>query len=298
MCGIAGIFAPDANLEWKERIFRKLLFASQQRGTDATGIAFIGQDGKLVVDKEGVRASEFISKSETMKGLKTYFPSLIIGHTRAATRGSGGPTENRNNHPFVSDVMGVALIHNGLISNDDDWRKTVGKPNGLINTPESDVDSEVMLRAIETFYLRHLEDENYSFENCIDDATYCVAGSYALAIVKEDSPTDLWLVRHKSPIAIAWVPKHKAIVFASTVAILEAALSHTRYVMDFFNETTVTKSVINEISDDQLVHITYIGDEKAPFCIDVKNLECSPEPGRMAEEKEIDAEITQEIEQY
>lgn len=288
MCGIAGVFAPTASPRWRARVFRKLLVLAQSRGDDATGYAY-SRDGNMVVVKDGVKASEFVYKNPDFLQLFNeadnggYFPDAIIGHARGATKGlSTGPEDNDNNHPFFAESIGVAMIHNGLISNDDDWRDSVGRERGLASKPISDVDSEVMLRAVETFYLKHQEDKDRGLTEAIDDACYCVAGTYALVFLKADEPNAMWLVKHKNPVHLAWVPSKKAIIFASTKEMIESALSSEKVIMDFFIENTQIPAVINYQQDDTLVKITHVGEEKREFDLDVLSLDCATGPGRVA----------------
>ena len=48
----------------------------------------------------------------------------VILHTRFATQGS--TSDNRNNHPVISPEGNIALVHNGVISNDHLLRGDLG----------------------------------------------------------------------------------------------------------------------------------------------------------------------------
>lgn len=288
MCGIVGVFAPMANAKWRAQTFKRMLALAQDRGTDATGYAYV-ENEEMVIVKDGVSATKFIHQSPEFLALmenakkNDTFPNLIIGHARGATRGTNtGPEKNDNNHPFYSEKTGIAMIHNGLISNDDDWRKTVGKELGLLAPPESEVDSEVFLKAVETFMLRHEGDPDRGVTEAIDDACYCIAGSYTLAFLSKHEPNSFWTVKHKNPLHYAWVPSHKAVLFASTAEMIEKALTHDKCHLDFFVESTQTPAIVNTIVEDRLVKVTFTGKAKNEFDFDTTELDCATPPGRIA----------------
>lgn len=276
MCGIAGLIAPYSSAKWKSRMMDRLLFYAQVRGDDATGIAFIDQKRGLVVVKDGKPAKEFINSHKGYLEEKDSLPAIVIGHARSATkRTATGPEDNANNHPFIGPDARIAMIHNGLISDDEKWRKTVGQEGGLKNKPKSPVDSEVMCLAVETFYLNQPKEKR-SLANAIDDAAYCISGSYTLAFVKEDEPNRVWFVRHNNPLSFALIRSQNAILFGSTDKILEAALSEYKEHFNFFVETTQVPAIINDALEEHMVSIEITGDEKKPFLINTRKLDCAP----------------------
>jgi glucosamine 6-phosphate synthetase-like amidotransferase/phosphosugar isomerase protein len=224
MCGICGIVAPGASSAWKFRTMERLLRESQSRGHDATGLAFVHPENGLVVLKNGVKAEEFVI-SKDFKALHECLPNIVIGHARGASRrfAAGKPTadpeDNKNNHPFFSAESGIALVHNGVVD-DEFWRNTAGEDNGLVRPCTGGTDSEVLLRVLETFAERYPNEE---FLQNIDDMCFNVAGKYALAIINENLPNKLWLIKHKNPLVVAYIKSLNHIVFASTSDILEKA---------------------------------------------------------------------------
>lgn len=262
MCGIAGIIAPHSSPEWRRRVMTNLLLSAQSRGTDATGIAFTNpQTGKLEILKEGKKATDFVFDKPFTKLAKN-FPSVVIGHCRAATkRSETGPENNDNNHPFVGEDAGIAMIHNGLLADDEKWRESFGKPNGIRNKPKSKVDSEVMVKVVETFYLDDARPELHTLTDAIRDACYNIAGAYTLAFIKQDEPNALWLVKHEKELSLAWLPKEKAIVFGSTENIIEEGISEEFMVLDYFTESHTPYHLVNDVQGDSLVKITFDGEE-------------------------------------
>lgn len=113
ICGIAGFsLAPNSQIDAR-RLTRHLLLGILPRGPHATGVAWMGPDGrKMTLEKAGVPANRFVAVADAMppRGAST-----VLGHTRYATKGS--PKVNANNHPIASGrIVGT---HNGVISNDD-----------------------------------------------------------------------------------------------------------------------------------------------------------------------------------
>jgi glucosamine 6-phosphate synthetase-like amidotransferase/phosphosugar isomerase protein len=263
MCGICGFVAPKATKEWKHNLLYDLLSASQSRGSDATGVAFV-ERGKMQVIKDGVKAEDFIV-TEEFAALKPRLPSIVIGHTRGASRSANNiasPSENENNHPFFSPATGLAIIHNGLLD-DDMWRDTVGKEHGLLQEFEGHCDSEAWLRVGETVRLKYPDQPMLI---TIEDTCFNVSGKYTIGMISENHPTSLWLVKHDNPLHVALLPKEKAIVFASEESILKSALLKYKTHLNFFNQSFLPEGlVINEVPGDYALEINIDAEHRDMF---------------------------------
>jgi glucosamine 6-phosphate synthetase-like amidotransferase/phosphosugar isomerase protein len=277
MCGICGIVAPAAPNAWKFRTIERLLRESQFRGSDATGVAFTHPERGLFVLKDGVKAEEFVGTKQ-FKALHDTLPSIVIGHTRGATRRyqagqpKADPDDNKNNHPFFSPESGIALVHNGSVD-DEFWRNTAGEPNGLIRPCAGGTDSEVLLRVLETFAERY---QNESFLQNIEDMCFNIAGKYTLAIINENIPDKLWLVKHRNPLVIAYIKSLNIIVFASTEDILKKAVKSYKSHLEFFIESVMPDDmIINEMREDQVVEITLPRTPKGKFKLRALGLSCA-----------------------
>lgn len=112
MCGLAGWYCFDNNVPSKE-LAAKLLLSIESRGTDATGLATAGENGKVQVLKGPFLAKEFV-ESQEFKDLP--LGKITLFHTRSKTKGS--EYDNHNNHPISSG--GWVVTHNGTVKNDDD----------------------------------------------------------------------------------------------------------------------------------------------------------------------------------
>ena len=165
MCGIAGFFGkPDR--KFNETILNYLMLMQDARGRDNFGIAytrvgFEGEKNRRAIDIHrgwdgryvhgGVDTSTFNKVMEKKGKLWMYdefewsSPIVIIGHSRAASRGGDGI---ENAHPFVckdSEEEGVTArtlvgVHNGTILNHEDVASSLDIDIGITRN-----DSKAML---------------------------------------------------------------------------------------------------------------------------------------------------------
>ena len=128
MCAIFGLVNYKHLLSKKRMriLLNRLAVASEVRGTDASGIAYV-KKGKMVIYKRPVPAHKmhFSVPSDT---------TIVTGHTRFTTQGSA--ELNFNNHPFIGRTEDgrFALCHNGVLSNDVELSKTENLPETPIQT--------------------------------------------------------------------------------------------------------------------------------------------------------------------
>ena len=108
----------------------ELLAGIENRGTHAAGFGY-AHNGQFEIHKAAVPGSQ-LTLSLMPRKAKT-----VILHTRYATQGSA--TRNWNNHPILSPGGEIALVHNGVISNDWEFR------DGLLEGKKiAEVDSAVV----------------------------------------------------------------------------------------------------------------------------------------------------------
>ena len=130
MCGIFGYVGPKNNAA---SIILEGLKKLEYRGYDSWGVAVKSGD-KIVIEKHVGKigqASVNLPKS-----------SLGIGHTRWATHG-GVTVENA--HPHLDCSGKIALVHNGIVENYLELKKTISKSHKI----KSETDSEVIVHLIE-----------------------------------------------------------------------------------------------------------------------------------------------------
>ncbi|MCG6200612.1 amidophosphoribosyltransferase [Psychromonas antarctica] len=131
MCGIVGIVGSTA----VNQSIYDALTVLQHRGQDAAGIVTIADDNFKQRKANGLVKDVFDSKHmQRLKG------NIGIGHVRYPTAGSSSAAEAQ---PFyVNSPWGLALAHNGNLTNATSLRQSLIKSRRHINTTS---DSEVLL---------------------------------------------------------------------------------------------------------------------------------------------------------
>ena len=204
MCGISGI-RRYGDIPIDPISIQLLLTGMEHRGNDATGIVLQQKDGEIVLCKDNVPAWLFVTGKMYEEFLNEHLNDgtvSVLLHTRAAT--TGNPIKPENNHPMFYDKC--AVIHNGMISNDDTLFRTLE----LERRAETDSD---ILRAIVDKWGITKEGVN---------KLNLVSGSAAIAVVSPDEPGKLLLARSGSPISIGSTPE--MFVFASEKNIIHRAM--------------------------------------------------------------------------
>ncbi|NQU83176.1 MAG: glutamine--fructose-6-phosphate transaminase (isomerizing) [Parcubacteria group bacterium] len=180
MCGIVGYIGKKEALP----ILLDGLSRLEYRGYDSAGIVMI-HGGEIKSAKVKGRIASLKEKTEAMK----LDGQLGIAHTRWATHGE--PSE-RNAHPHFDCKKRIAVVHNGIIENFSELRKTL---TSLGHVFSSDTDSEVLAHLIEKFY-----DENLG--EAVRRALRNVRGTYGIAVVAVDQPNVIIAARRGSPLVL------------------------------------------------------------------------------------------------
>lgn len=185
MCGICGIRRFGSEPISSEQI-RILLIGNERRGNQATGVALQQADGSIQVFKDNEPANRFVLDNDFGKFLDENLRNdtlTFIGHTRAATKGS--PAVPKNNHPMWDGK--VAVIHNGVISNDDFLFRDLKLERS------ADTDSDIF---------RAILSRN-GFTSHAINVMNRITGSAAIAAISTDYPGKLLLARSGNPIVLA-----------------------------------------------------------------------------------------------
>ena len=185
----------------KERILSVLSRECEERGTDATGIAYVSRN-RLRIFKRPLPAHR----------MRFHIPEespVIMGHTRMATQGNR--KYNANNHPFEGCCGNVkfALAHNGVLHNDRILREQHRLPTTRIQT-----DSYIAVQLLE-------EAKALSFDS-LKKMAETVEGSFTFTLL--DIENNLYFVKGSSPMCIYHFPKVGFYLYASTEQILRAAV--------------------------------------------------------------------------
>lgn len=197
MCGVAGFNLSPTSKVNARALSHELLSLIEYRGNHASGFGY-SKDGDFAVFKNNVPGSQL-----PLTGMSRRAKSVIL-HTRFATQGPA--SINENNHPVMSPSGGIALVHNGVISNDFIIRKDFTE-----RLPQ--VDTSVIPAIIERDGLGGLEELSGYAAIAWLDATDRKYGD-VLHVARLES----------SPVAYTWL-LDGSFVFCSTVLMLEMALS-------------------------------------------------------------------------
>lgn len=198
MCSVFGIIDYEECLSQnrKHKILAVLSRVCEERGTDATGIAY-HTGGSLRVYKRALAAHQ----------MRFHLPRdarVIMGHTRMTTQGSA--EKPYNNHPFTGYLGNkrFALAHNGVLWNDEDLRHGQSLPLTHIET-----DSYIAVQLIEQQKALHFDSLKQMAEQ--------VRGSFVFTVLDEEH--SIWFVRGDNPLAIR--DYGSFILYASTASLLK-----------------------------------------------------------------------------
>jgi glucosamine--fructose-6-phosphate aminotransferase (isomerizing) len=183
MCGIVGYSGPRSALTPLIEGLRRL----EYRGYDSAGIA-LGVSGKLFIEKKAGK----LANLENALDDSIPIAHSGIGHTRWATH--GGPTD-RNAHPHVDNVGKLAVIHNGIIENYSELRKTL-ESRGHQFTSETDTESVAHL--LSDLRKEHAGDLTAAMR----EGVKLLRGSFTLVAIHADNPDVVVGVRRNSPLVV------------------------------------------------------------------------------------------------
>jgi len=182
MCGIVGAIAQRPVTEILLEGLRRL----EYRGYDSAGVALLDEDGKL----QRVRALGRVAELEKKLEQSPQYGVVGISHTRWATHGE--PAE-RNAHPHLSNNR-VAVVHNGIIENYQELRKTL-TAKGYEFTSETD--TEVIVHLIESNLV-----DGVSLLDAVKQSINQLTGAFSLGVISTEEPDVLIGARLGSPLVI------------------------------------------------------------------------------------------------
>lgn len=149
MCGIVGLIK---NSEPEGHVVQQLvdaLMMLQHRGQDAAGIVTVQHNRLNLVKKQGQVSDVFDQESA-----QQLLGNVGIGHVRYPTAGGGCTAEAQP--LYVNSPFGIAIAHNGNLTNTKDMMKSMRKEHRHINT---DSDSELLLNVFaEELQRRRIKD--------------------------------------------------------------------------------------------------------------------------------------------
>ena len=184
MCGIVGY----TGKQQAAPILLDGLSKLEYRGYDSAGVAVRNSSGKHEVVKTNGRLgvlSDMLDGGKALKGV------CGIGHTRWATHGM--PSE-ANAHPHFNDDRSVVAVHNGIIEN---YGALKDKLTSKGYTFYSETDTEIATKLVDYYYKKW----NDPVEAMVSFSLR-VRGSYAMAVMFEDYPEEIFIARKDSPLIV------------------------------------------------------------------------------------------------
>lgn len=195
MCGIVGF----TGRRQAAPILLDSLSRLEYRGYDSAGLAV--RDGEKLA--EVVKATgKLRSLAEKTDGGGALTGSCGLGHTRWATHGAPSQT---NAHPHVSGnctgsgsgavESAVVGVHNGIVENCAELKAKLLR-HGY--TFYSDTDTEAAVKLVDYYYKKY----GLGPVDAVTRAMVRIRGSYALALMFQDYPGEIFAARKDSPMII------------------------------------------------------------------------------------------------
>jgi glutamine---fructose-6-phosphate transaminase (isomerizing) len=198
MCGIVGVVSQQQAADVLITGLRQL----EYRGYDSVGLS-IFEDGLIKTVKTQGRIDNLVKKLEThpLKG------GVGIGHTRWATHGEPSDV---NSHPHGNHR--VSLVHNGIIEN---YLFIKARMIRKGYTFESATDTEALAKLLDYYYV-----QKGNPIDAIRKVLEKIRGSYAVGMVFEGHPDQIYAIRKDSPLIVG-LGKDKNFIASDITAILD-----------------------------------------------------------------------------
>lgn len=203
MCGIVGFTGEHQAAP----ILLDGLSKLEYRGYDSAGLAV----------REGEKQPEVIRAKGRLRVLteKTDNGAAVlgtcgIGHTRWATHGEPSVT---NAHPHMSDDGNVIAVHNGIIENYQELKDKLLRKGYIFH---SETDTEVAVKLVDYYYKKY----EGTPVDAINHAMVRIRGSYALAIMFQEYPEEIYVARKDSPMILG-IAEGESYIASDVPAILK-----------------------------------------------------------------------------
>ncbi len=197
MCGIVGYIGEKNAKDIVLNGLKKL----EYRGYDSAGMSLWDNktsDHTLIKVKGRIDALE--------KRIDIKESPLAIGHTRWATHGK---VNQENAHPHTSFSGRFIVVHNGVIDNYKQLKKTYLNDK----TFTSETDTEVI-----AFLIDYFVSESLPADKAILKTLRLLEGSYALLVIDRTQPDLIYAAKHKSPLLMG--KSNQGIIIASDMMAL------------------------------------------------------------------------------
>lgn len=199
-CGLFGVWAPGE--EVAKLIFFGL-YSLQHRGQESAGIAVGDGSGILVYKDMGLVAQVFSEAT-----LATLQGHLGIGHTRYSTTGSNRWENAQPSFKPTSSGGGVALGHNGNLTNTAEISALVKHRSGPRATTDSDVVTQLLAERMDG-----------SLDDAIAETMPLLRGAYSLVIMDERTLCGARDPNGVRPLVIGRLPAGGWVITSETCAL-------------------------------------------------------------------------------
>ncbi|GAB3947305.1 glutamine--fructose-6-phosphate transaminase (isomerizing) [Corynebacterium tapiri] len=248
MCGIVGYvglpdqpnrshFALDVILEGLRRL--------EYRGYDSAGVAVV--DGDSIGFRK--RAGKVAALDEVL-AVQPLPDSLVgIGHTRWATH--GGPTD-ANAHPHVVDGGKLAVVHNGIVENYSELRKTlVARGYEFASETDTEVAATLLADHFNT-------DAAGDLTKAMQLTCQQLEGAFTLLAIHASAPDRIVAARRNSPLVIGLGENENFL--GSDVS---GFIDHTKQAVEMGNDQIVTITA----TDYEIIDFSGNPAEGSPFTV-------------------------------
>ena len=236
MCGIVGYVGKQK----ASAIILEGLKRLEYRGYDSAGVAVL-QNARIHVAKKVGRVDNLIKEAAQHR----FTGTTGIGHTRWATH--GGVTE-ANAHPHVSSDGVFALIHNGVVENYASIKKFLLEKG---YTFSSETDTEALVNLVAYHYKKEPTSQDKSrFLESVRKALRHVEGTYGIAVLCTDCPSELVAARKASPLILG--VGDGEYILASDVSALVSRTQNVVYLKDgeLLHINPINFSIITQEEED------------------------------------------------
>ena len=255
MCAIYGFvnYKNWVSGEKLKQLVKSLSVRSEERGTDASGIAYV-RDGEIVIYKKPGPAHDN----------DFYFPpdtKILTGHNRMTTHGNA--EFNCNNHPFEGKTADghFALCHNGILYNYSYVKMAEKLPETKIET-----DTYVAVQLI----------EKYGSLNFSTVAQMCetLEELFLFTILGDDN--SLYIAKGGNPICLLHFERLGLYLYTSTGSIMKEVLKGSFLEKEPFTQIDVEDGDIFRIDSNGMIEKScfdfqkgYRGYSRYSFCRNV-----------------------------
>src|SRR5262252_6185530 len=183
MCGIVGYIGHGDATSFVVHGLRRL----EYRGYDSAGLATVCSKSLKVRKAAGrLESLERLIAADRPSG------TVAVGHTRWATHGRPSDV---NAHPHLDCRETLAIVHNGIIENYRELRKSLAAQGHRFR---SQTDTEVIAHLLESYRAGGLAD---AARRTAGD----LRGAYAVACIAADTPDELVVFRRgSSPLIVGY----------------------------------------------------------------------------------------------